>query len=195
MNCKALLVGAVLAATCVSGAHAATTTVTWDITASGFGLIFSPGNNAGAPPFDPVTEEFSVTFDPTVTVNPTSTGLNIISFSLPYSSQFSWDPSSGGDLVVATEAFIDGFGDDPNTYGIFLSEPLASTSSASFMYADSSGNLWEASDVTAVAVAATPLPAALPLFAGGLGLFGFFGARKRRKALAVWSTAPRKVTS
>jgi hypothetical protein len=183
MNFKALLFGAALAAPCVSGAHAATTTVTWDVTASGFGLVFSPGNNAGAAPFDPVTEEFSVTFDPTVAVDPTSVGLDIISLSLPFSSasQFSWDPSSGGDLVVATEAFVDGFGTDPNTYGVLLSEPLASSSSAGFLYSDSSGNIWEASDVTAVAVAATPLPDALPLFAAGLGMLGFFGTKKRPK--------------
>jgi PEP-CTERM motif len=30
--------------------------------------------------------------------------------------------------------------------------------------------------------AATPLPATLPLFAGGLGLLGFFGRRKRKSA-------------
>ena len=35
------------------------------------------------------------------------------------------------------------------------------------------------------APAATPLPAALPLFSTGLGAFGFFGWRKRRKAQAV----------
>jgi hypothetical protein len=33
-------------------------------------------------------------------------------------------------------------------------------------------------------VEATPLPAALPLFAGGLGLLGFFGAKRRRKTAA-----------
>jgi hypothetical protein len=32
---------------------------------------------------------------------------------------------------------------------------------------------------------ATPLPAALPLFAAGLGVIGLFGARKKRKAQAV----------
>jgi hypothetical protein len=32
---------------------------------------------------------------------------------------------------------------------------------------------------------ATPVPAALPLFAGGLGLIGLLGARKRRKAQAA----------
>jgi choice-of-anchor C domain-containing protein len=36
-----------------------------------------------------------------------------------------------------------------------------------------------------VSIAATPLPAALPLFAGGLGMIGLFGARKRRKAQAA----------
>jgi hypothetical protein len=31
---------------------------------------------------------------------------------------------------------------------------------------------------------ATPIPGALPLFAGGLGLLGFFGVKKRRKQSA-----------
>ena len=30
----------------------------------------------------------------------------------------------------------------------------------------------------------TPLPAALPLFASGMGVLGFFGWRRKRKALA-----------
>jgi hypothetical protein len=34
-------------------------------------------------------------------------------------------------------------------------------------------------------VASTPLPAALPLFAGGLGVIGLFGRRRKRKAAAV----------
>ena len=36
--------------------------------------------------------------------------------------------------------------------------------------------------VTGNAVTATPLPAALPLFAGGLGMIGMFSRRKKRKA-------------
>jgi hypothetical protein len=35
------------------------------------------------------------------------------------------------------------------------------------------------------AVATTPLPAALPLFAGGLGLIGFIGRRKKGKAFSA----------
>jgi hypothetical protein len=38
--------------------------------------------------------------------------------------------------------------------------------------------------VTINAVAATPLPAALPLFAGGLGLLGMFARRRKQKASA-----------
>jgi hypothetical protein len=42
--------------------------------------------------------------------------------------------------------------------------------------------LSDADDKPAQAVSATPLPAALPLFAGGLGILGFLG-RRRKKAL------------
>jgi hypothetical protein len=38
-------------------------------------------------------------------------------------------------------------------------------------------------DVSVVALAATPLPATLPLFAGGLGLFGYLSRRKQQKTL------------
>ena len=36
-----------------------------------------------------------------------------------------------------------------------------------------------------VKISATPLPAALPLFAGGLGGLGLLGWRRKRKAQAV----------
>jgi hypothetical protein len=42
------------------------------------------------------------------------------------------------------------------------------------------------SSCVATEVCATPLPAALPLFAGGLGVIGFFGTRKRRRARPVF---------
>jgi len=43
-----------------------------------------------------------------------------------------------------------------------------------------SPNGWAVQD--AVTASATPLPAALPLFAGGLGMVGFLARRKKRKA-------------
>jgi hypothetical protein len=48
---------------------------------------------------------------------------------------------------------------------------------------DSSGGPGELT-VTIVATSATPLPAALPLFATGLGALGLFGWRRKRKAAA-----------
>jgi hypothetical protein len=38
-------------------------------------------------------------------------------------------------------------------------------------------------------VVATPLPAALPLFAGGLGVIGLLARRKKRKAPAAVAAA------
>ena len=40
-----------------------------------------------------------------------------------------------------------------------------------------------------VSPTATPLPAALPLFAGGLGALGLFGWRRKRKNAAVLAAA------
>ena len=40
-------------------------------------------------------------------------------------------------------------------------------------------------DVSVVALSATPLPAALPLFGAGLGLLGFIGRRKKKKGLPM----------
>ena len=37
-------------------------------------------------------------------------------------------------------------------------------------------------DLDVIGVAATPLPAALPLFAGGLGALGLFGWRRKKSA-------------
>jgi hypothetical protein len=52
-------------------------------------------------------------------------------------------------------------------------------------------NFGTATDVVTAQLQPTPLPAALPLFAGGLGLMGFLGRRKKRKALGLLATAGR----
>lgn len=46
-------------------------------------------------------------------------------------------------------------------------------------------SLGTAGDFTVTPVGATPLPAALPLFAGGLGALGMLGLRRKRQAHAV----------
>jgi hypothetical protein len=44
-------------------------------------------------------------------------------------------------------------------------------------------------DACAVVIGATPIPAALPLFASGLGALGFIGWRRKRKAQAARAAA------
>lgn len=60
---------------------------------------------------------------------------------------------------------------------------IGSLSVAADTYTTSAGNL-NFDDITALNFEAvvTPLPAALPLFAGGLGMVGFLSRRKKRKA-------------
>ena len=57
---------------------------------------------------------------------------------------------------------------------------LATTSGYIFYYDNESE---DASGTITSTLAPTPLPAALPLFAGGLGLFGFLSRRRKQKAL------------
>ena len=52
------------------------------------------------------------------------------------------------------------------------------TNSAGFLFQDSAG-------LAFTLVSETPLPAALPLFAGGLGALGLIGWRRKKKAAAV----------
>jgi len=54
-----------------------------------------------------------------------------------------------------------------------------------FTALDSNASNWVLDDVSIAAVTATPLPAALPLFAGGLAVMGLFGWRRRRLAHAA----------
>jgi hypothetical protein len=64
---------------------------------------------------------------------------------------------------------------------------------AAVLVANSNG--WEAADNMASSpqdlgyLAATPLPAALPLFAGGLGMVGFLARRKKRNAQSELAAA------
>jgi hypothetical protein len=82
------------------------------------------------------------------------------------------------------------FPTDPHfdTLGLIFS--LSSGVSAN-LYGDSPGNYtlwvgnWQSITSGDLAIAQTPLPAALPLFATGLGVMGWLGRRRKRKARAA----------
>jgi hypothetical protein len=69
--------------------------------------------------------------------------------------------------------FSEQIGSNPNRFA------LHTTSEYVFYY---DNELQDASGSITSSLATTPLPTALPLFAGGLTALGFFGLRKRRKS-------------
>ena len=87
---------------------------------------------------------------------------------------------SNGDSVPTTVTAQDFF-TGLEFIGFASTDPF---DSITISFSDGSG--WGVEDVvTATAVSATPLPAALPMFAGGLGMVGFLARRKKQKALAA----------
>jgi hypothetical protein len=84
--------------------------------------------------------------------------------------------SSAGNAVTGSASF------DTSTFvfgGITSSTPFSSIT----LVSDGPVGSYNVPEIEFVT--ATPLPAALPLFAGGLGLFGFISGRKKRKAASL----------
>jgi hypothetical protein len=101
MKFHVFVAGAAFAAL-TSIAHAATIERTFDVVASDFTLITGPSTPA---PVDPVDLNFTLVFDPLVSVTSASTaGLTINAFNLPnppYSLAYTYNSTDGG-LTVAT---------------------------------------------------------------------------------------------
>jgi hypothetical protein len=64
-----------------------------------------------------------------------------------------------------------------------VSQPSWGTTGVFAFYYDNELQEAAGTITSALAPSATPLPAALPLFAGGLGFVGFLTRRKKRKTL------------
>jgi hypothetical protein len=188
MNLKALIAGAALAATIATGAQA--DTYSYDINATDFTCSFGP-DCGGSAPWSTVKEDFTVTLDPTAITGPTTSGLNITLFTLPYSSQFTYAPG-GYPLTVATTPgpaypFFAQFSSFPDSYGLFIDAPLGNPSGEYFSYDDSSGTIWVANSI-AVAFSVTPLPSTWLMLISGfiaLGFFAYCGSKKNAAALAA----------
>ena len=82
---------------------------------------------------------------------------------------------SGSNLVGPATA---GAGFDYVTFNV--SGPITS-----FVLSDNGQPAFEYADVLVKGSVGTPIPAALPLFAGGLGVLGLFARRKRKSAVAA----------
>lgn len=66
-------------------------------------------------------------------------------------------------------------------------DPGTGAETLDFMHSAGAGHFYSSPEV--IAIAATPLPATLPLLASGLGALGLFGWRRKRKSAAVIQAA------
>jgi hypothetical protein len=121
-----VLIASVVFAAMSFGAHAATIERTFDVTASDFNTLIT-GSPTPAPT-DPVDLDFTLVFDPSVSVTSASTsGLTINSFDLPnppYSLAYTYD-SVNGYLTVATYAGFDSCLNGTASYCTTLNDPAA----------------------------------------------------------------------
>jgi hypothetical protein len=186
-------------------APASAATVTDDVTFSAGGFLTSP---SGGVPTDPVTGSFTITFDPTQVYNDTTAGITLNSLNITAGSAISFCysanayscdgvPFSAAELVVggifdgtALARYVPATNDYVLQISNFTSLPVftemvyAQTSEGDFDNFTELGVSTGSIAVTRV-VSATPIPAAFPLFATGLGVMSFLTKRRKRKSVAI----------
>jgi len=186
----------VLIATCVlaltiGAANAATFNWTYTSVATLCGDESSCGTESGSGSLTTsaagLINQFTGTFDgfTIIAVQPVGgygSNDNVLNSSEPYldSSGVSFqvsDPALTADGGVFDIAIVSYYTDG--------SMPGCSVADCYGTFNDSYSILNSTGDFTISAVSATPLPAALPLFATGLGAMGLLGWRRKRKSAAV----------
>jgi hypothetical protein len=187
MNVRALFAVMVFVAA-GSGAHATTIERTFDITASNFQFESGLGPDTPAP-VDPVELNFTVIFNTSAVIDPTTNGLTINSFTLPnppYSSTFAYDGLQ--ELTVATIGGLDECYAFANTYCTFIEYPAgASPSVLEFFQTTSSGGIWfaQTTTITASAITIVPESSTWAMMLLGFAGLGFAGYRSRKRSGAV----------
>jgi hypothetical protein len=116
---------------------AAIVTLDYDVTASSF---FSPVPGNPAPPYNPITFIYSLTFDNSTDISQQSFGLSVtnLPFATPFGSNFSY--SSASDMIsIGTDSrrgsFVTG---GPNSYGFFVFNSSSAPFHPLFVYTASS---------------------------------------------------------
>ena len=121
----------------------------------------------------------------TVTYKTPQTILDIVWGSADFAKGYNLVVTAGGNTITGAEieAAAGLPSKDTGLYNVAV-ELTGLSPFSSVTFSDSSLPAFEF-DIAAVSgVSKTPLPAALPLFAGGVGALGFFGWRRKRKTAA-----------
>jgi hypothetical protein len=166
------LIASVALAAMTASAHATTIERTFDVTASAFVLTSGPSAPAA---IDPVELNFTLIWDPSIVIAPTSSGLTVSLFSLPFSSSvFASDGAGnialGRNLANAGDCLTGG-GD---TYCLFMSNSTGANPSATFDQFTTSNGEWVAGVVTVTASSlAVPEPSTWALMLIGFGGVGW----------------------
>ncbi len=210
MQIRSVICGtATLAALGLGALPASAAIVTDDVTFNVSGFSTFP---VGGVPTDPVTGSFTITFDPTQVYMDATAGITLNSLNITAGSPISFCYSASayscdGVAFSADELVVGGTSDgtalvqySPATddYVLQISNFTTSPVFTEMVYAQTSEGNYDnfttpgvstGSVTVTPAVSSTPLPAALPLFACGLGVMGFLAKRRKRKNTAALAAA------
>jgi hypothetical protein len=168
----------------MSGVALADMTRIFDVSASDFTLTAGPGSDA---PIDPAVIDFTLTFDRSVTVGPTTAGLKVDSFNLPFAVAFAYS-GSAETLVVAAQPSLQPSGvgcalSGSGSFCLFMSDPGGpAPNTTQFQQTTADGSLWSAQiRSTHFGVGASvPEPASWTLFLTGFAALGVRLCARRR---------------
>jgi PEP-CTERM motif len=184
MKLRRMIVGLVLTVM-NSGAEAATIERTFTVEASNFVFVLGPDM---ATPVDPADLTFTLIFDPSAIIPPTTTGLTVDSFNLDDPSAYSLSPI---DLVVASDPTATGCVLTASTYCFFIVHPGGADPRAfDFGQMTADTTEWEAQEVSVSASAAivVPEPSTFVLMLAGFGGLGL--GLMRRQVITVGALRP-----
>lgn len=171
----------------VSGAPVTSYLAGYGITYTGAGTAFILPYLPGGNPFLPVSSPNYFAVGGTAWTLSFSSPLNSLSFTVPGTGNTSTMAAWSATAYSAANVQLGQVGNPSITFFNSSAQTytLIGPDIASLVFSEnvgSAGNYLAFDDLT---MSQTPLPAALPLFASGLGVMGLFGWRRKRKAQAV----------